>query len=120
MSAEPQVGRVRSIYIDFSSVIKRLPVRGDRVSSGKSTYYVLHGRAMKTRSGALFRKRIENGCLFVRWKMAVIKFEDMPPGLNGRLLRSAIRRLDGSRLFEFRWYPRKRKAQTFEQYMGAR
>jgi hypothetical protein len=119
MSAEPQVGRVRSIYIDFSSVIKRLPVRGDRVSSGKSTYYVLHGQAMKTRSGIFLRKR-PNGCEFIRWKMAVIKFEDMPPGLNGRLLRSAIRRLDGSRLFEFSWYPRKRKAQTFEQYMGAR
>ena len=112
---EPQEGRVRSLWIDFPPNAK-FPVRGDRVSSGKSTYYVLHGVAMKRRNGVFLRQR-ENGDEFIRWKMAVIKLDDLPKGLNARLIRSAIRNHGSSLLFSFTWYPRKKKTQTFEQYM---
>jgi hypothetical protein len=104
--AEAQIGRVRGLYIDFGGS-GRTPLRGDRVSSGKSLYYVLHARKV--------RRRIQTNQ--ERIQMCVIKRQDLPEGLSGRLIRSAIRGHGASYLFEFTWYPRKKKAQTFEQYM---
>lgn len=78
------------------------------MSSGKSLYWVLHSRIVKRRTSTTIP----------RYQMRVIKNEDIPnpPILKGKLLQSAMRR-DASLLFEFSWYPRKRKAVTFEQYM---
>jgi hypothetical protein len=56
----------------------------------------------------------------IRIQMRVMRRQDMPEGLSGRLIRSAIRGRGVSRLFTFSWYPRKKKAVTFEQYMGAK
>lgn len=104
---EPQIGRVRGLYIDFEND-ERLPKRGDRVSSGTTLYYVLNARRVKRRDPNA-KPRVQ---------MRVIRREDMPDGLAERLVRSAIKRHDYSCLFEFRWYPRKKKAITFEEYLG--
>ena len=105
MSTEPQIGRVRGLYVDFSE--PPYPSRGDRVTSGKTLYYVLQARRVKRRDPAAQ----------VRIQMRVMRHQDMPEGLNARLLRSALRNRGVSRLFSFRWYPREKKRQSFEQYM---
>jgi hypothetical protein len=101
--------RVRSIYMDFPRGTQRFPQRGDRITTGKTLYWVLRSHRVK-RKNPQARPRISLG---------VITSTDIDEGLKGRLLRSAIRR-DASLLFEIHWYPRKRKAITFEQYLGVR
>jgi hypothetical protein len=101
--------RVRSIYMDFAHGTKRFPQRGDRISTGKTLYWVLVSHRVK-RKDPQARPRISLG---------VITSVDIEEGLKGRMLRSAIRR-DASLLFTIRWYPRKKKTVTFEQLMGAR
>jgi hypothetical protein len=82
------------------------PLRGDRLSSSKTLYWVLHSRKVKRRDPA--------AC--PRYQLFVVKADECEPELKGWLLRSAMRR-EGSRLFRFQWYPRKKKRKTFEQYM---
>jgi hypothetical protein len=101
--------RIRSIYMDFAHGAQRFPQRGDRITTGKTLYFVARSHHVK-RKDPEARPRISLG---------VITSTDIEDGLKGRLLRSAMRR-DASLLFEIRWYPRKRKAQTFEHLMGAR
>ena len=101
--------RVRSIYMDFAQGTERFPQRGDRITTGKTLYWVMRSRRVK-RKDPLARPRISLG---------VITSVDIDEGLKGRMLRSAMRR-DASLLFEIRWYPRKKKSVTFEQLMGAR
>ena len=101
--------RVRSIYMDFAQGTERFPQRGDRITTGKTLYWVMRSRRVK-RKDPLARPRISLG---------VITSPDIEERLKGRLLRSAMRR-DMSLLFEIRWYPRKKKSVTFEQLMGAR
>jgi hypothetical protein len=101
--------RVRSIYMDFSHGTQRFPERGDRITTGKTLYWVMRSHKVK-RKDPLARPRISLG---------VITSVDIEGGLKARLLCSAMRR-DASLLFEIRWYPRKKKSVTFEQLMGAR
>jgi len=103
---EPQIGRVCGLYLDFHHG-GPYPKRGDRLSSGKTTYYVLHARRVARRDPSA-NPRIQ---------MKVIQLKDMPEGLSARLLRSAIRNQGGSYKFDFTWYPRKKKSVSFEQYM---
>ena len=104
----PTPNRVRSIYMDFANGTQRFPQRGDRITSGKTLYWVLRSHRVK-RKDPLAYPRISLG---------VITSADIEDGLKGRLLRSAIRR-DASLLFQIHWYPRKKKTVTFEQYLGA-
>ena len=97
MSETPN--RVRSIYMDFPPGDGRFPSRGDRITTGKTLYWVLRARRVK-------RKK-ENAAQ--RIAMGVITSVDIEEELKGKLLRSAFRR-DGSFLFSLRWYPRKKKA----------
>jgi hypothetical protein len=101
--------RVRSIYMDFAHGTERFPQRGDRITTGKTLYWVMRSHRVK-RKDPNAHPRISLG---------VITSVDIEEELKGRLLRSAIRR-DGSLLFTIRWYPRKKKTVTFEQLMGAR
>ena len=100
--------RVRSIYMDFPHATQRFPQRGDRITTGKTLYWVARSHRVK-RKDAQAHPRISLG---------VITSVDIEDGLKGSLLRSAMRR-DASLLFEIRWYPRKKKTVTFEQYLGA-
>ena len=100
--------RVRSIYMDFAPG-SRTPRRGDRISSPKTLYWVMCAHQVK-RKDPHARPRVSLG---------VITSTDIDEALNGKLLRSAIRR-KASVLFTIRWYPRKRKVLTFEQYVGER
>lgn len=106
MGKEPQIGRVSGLYIDFERDDK-FPRRGDRLSSGKTIYYVLHARRVK-RKDPNAKPRIQ---------MRVMQKQDMPEGLSNKLILSAIRGHGGSLLFTFYWYPRKKKTITFERYM---
>jgi hypothetical protein len=101
--------RVRSIYMDLANGTQRFPRRGDRITTGRTLYWVMCSRLVKRRD-PLARPRVSIG---------VITSIDIEESLKGRLLRSAMRR-DASILFTIRWYPRKKKAVTFEQYVGAR
>ena len=82
------------------------PKRGDRLRSAKNCYYVISAIAVKRRQPHLGR----------RFRMKVVKLEELQDSVRQRLLKSAIRR-GGSFLFEFRWYPRKKKKISFEDYM---
>lgn len=82
------------------------PKRGDRLRSPKTTYYVLGSRKVNRRDPSAPP----------RYQLWVEKLRDIEPELRGRLLRSACRR-GGSFMFEFTWYPRKKKSRTFEDYM---
>lgn len=106
-NAVAEIGRVRSLYLDFGHGETTFPKRGDRLSSNSSFYYVLHARRVK--------RRDVNAP--VRVQMAVMKFIDMAAGLSARLICSAIRNRGGSLLFEFTWNPRKKKSLSFEQLM---
>jgi hypothetical protein len=99
--------RVRSIYMDFPYGTVRFPQRGDRITTGKTLYWVLRSHRVK-RKDQRAHPRISLG---------VITSVDIEEDFKGRLLRSAIRR-DGSLLFTLRWYPREKKKVTFEQLMG--
>jgi hypothetical protein len=82
------------------------PRRGDRLRSPKTLYWVLHSRKVKRRDPA--------AC--PRYQLFVVKADECDAVVKSRLLNSALRR-GSSRLFEFQWYPRKKKRKTFEQYM---
>jgi len=82
------------------------PKRGDRLSSPRHTYYVLHARVVK--------RRDPNAA--PRFKLFVAKLHELENSTRFQLLQSAIRR-GGSHLFEFAFYPRKKKAVSFEQFM---
>ncbi len=103
---QSEIGRVRSLYMDFSSS-GPYPRHGDRMNSGKTLYYVLFAREVKRRS--------PDAC--VRIQMRVMRAQDMADGLEERLLRSAVREHFESLVFSFSWYSRKKKRLSFEQYM---
>ena len=104
MSEQPN--RIRSIYMDFAHGTQRFPQRGDRITTGKTLYWVLRSHRVK-RKDLQARPRISLG---------VITSIDIEEPLKARLLHSALRR-DASLLFEIRWYPRNKKTVSFEQLM---
>ena len=104
-----QPNRVRSIYMDFAHGTKRFPQRGDRITTGKTLYWIACSHRVKRKDPAAHP----------RISMGVITSIDIENELKSQLLRSAMRR-GASLLFEIRWYPRKKKAVTFEQVMGAK
>lgn len=75
-----------------------IPKRGDRLQTTRTTYWVLTVRQVKRRD-AMARPRVV---------MRVLKSEDVEQELREALLRSAARR-GGSMVFEFAWYPRKKR-----------
>ena len=101
-----QIGRVRSLYLDFCDA-RPYPRRGDQVSSGKTLYFVLKARKVKRRDKSAP----------VRIQMLVIRELDLPDGMQGRLLQTAVRGHGHVLLFTFSWYKREKKSRTFEQYM---
>ncbi len=103
------MNETHSLFVDFWPA-DLLPRRGDRLNSPRTVYWVLHARLVKRRDPQA-RPRVQ---------MVVIKDQDIGVDLVERLYRSASRRSIGSQIFTFTWYPRKRKAKTFEQFMGAR
>jgi hypothetical protein len=84
-----------------------LPRRGDRLRSAKTTYFVIYAHVVKRRDPARCP----------RVTMKAIPMDELKQGTRTALIRSAIRGHGQSCLFEFRWYPRGKKAKTFEQYM---
>lgn len=86
-----------------------VPKRGDRLSSPKSLYYVLSARLIQ-------RRDLQAP---PRYKLWVAKADDLEQPTRFRLMWSAIRADGSSKLFEFTWYPRKKKRMTFEQLMKA-
>lgn len=103
---EPQIGRVRGLYIDFQHS-GPYPMRGDRLFSGKTLYFVLSARQVNRRDPNA-NPRIQ---------MQVIQQQDLPEGTEARLDRYAIRHRGKPLQFDFSWYPRKKKSVSFEQYM---
>ena len=87
----------------------RAPHRGDRLGTTKTLYYVLHARKVNRRDPATCP----------RFALKVARADDLTDGTRNALLRSACRR-NGSYLYEFKWYPRKKKAISFENYMKAK
>jgi hypothetical protein len=86
-----------------------VPKRGDRLSSPKSLYYVLSARPIRRRDPEAP----------ARFKLWVVKADELEQATRFRLMWSAIRADGSSKLFEFTWYPRKKKRMTFEQLMKA-
>lgn len=86
---------------------ERAPHRGDRLRSPKSLYYVL--------SAVPVTRRDPQACR--RYKLRVARAEDLDSKMRNALIWSACRR-GGSMLYEFTWFPRKKKSRTFEQYLG--
>lgn len=84
------------------------PRRGDRLRSAKTTYYVLSARMVKRRD-----PEAPPRCL-----MKVARIDDLQQSTRQALIRSAIRGHQASLLFEFRWYPRGKKAKTFDEYLS--
>lgn len=84
-----------------------VPKRGDRLSSPKSLYYVLSARLVQRR----------DPLAPPRYKLWVVKADELEQAMRFRLMWSAIRADGSSKLFEFTWYPRKKKRVTFEQLM---
>ena len=84
----------------------RGPLRGDRLRSTRSTYYVLHSRTI--------RRRDPEAC--PKFALCIENVDELPTSLRGALLRSAIRR-DASILFHLRWDSRRKKTVTFEELM---
>lgn len=85
------------IYMDVLNG-SPLPKRGDRLQITSSLYWVLTVTVVNRR----FNKETP------RVKMRALKSDDVEPELSAMLLRSASRR-GRSRIFDFRWYPRKKK-----------
>jgi hypothetical protein len=86
-----------------------IPRRGDRLSSPRTLYWVMGSRQVKRRDPVAVP----------RARLFVAKANDIDPELKNRLLKSALRR-GSSQLFEFTFYPRKKKSVSFEQYLGAK
>lgn len=86
---------------------ERAPHRGDRLQSPGTLYFVLSALPVVRRDTTACR----------RYKLRVAKAEDLDSKTRHALLWSACRR-DGSMLYKFTWYPRKKKRRTFEQLMG--
>ena len=99
--------RVRSIYMDMLRGDTRFPQRGDRITTGKTLYWVAMSRRVNRRDPSAPPRII----------MGVITSEDIEPDIKAALLRSAMRR-DASVLFTLRWYPREKKRISFEQYIS--
>lgn len=86
-----------------------IPKRGDRLSSPKSLYYILSARIVQRRDSSAAP----------RYKLWVVRADDLKQETRFRLMWSAIRANGASTLFEFTWYPRKKKRMTFEDLMRA-
>jgi hypothetical protein len=99
----------RGLYIDMLDG-EEGPKRGDRLRSPKTLYWVIHSRRVKRRDLNAVP----------RYQMRVLTNDEIDKDFKGRLLRSALRRNSGSRLFTFEWYPRKKKSASFEQYIRRR
>jgi hypothetical protein len=96
-----------TITMDLHDVLLPAPKRGDRLRSAKNTYYVLSGRLVRRRDPAAPR----------RYKLRTAKIDDLEDATRYALLRSAMRR-GGSFLYEFQFYPRKKKSYAdFESLM---
>lgn len=84
-----------------------VPHRGDRMRTSKTLYYILSATPVK-------RRDPQAG---PRYTITAVRAEELSSRVRSYLLRSAMRTPEGSRLIEFRWYPRKKKTTTFEQLM---
>lgn len=83
------------------------PRRGDIVQTTRRTYLVLHSRRVKRKD----RDAVP------RYQLWSVRWWELEPEMRMALKRSADRREDGQQVFYMTWYPRKKKSQTFEQYM---
>lgn len=84
----------------------RAPHRGDRLRSPRTVYYVL--------SALPVNRRDPNACR--RYRLWVEKAQELKESTRRALIRSACRR-GGSLLYRFTWTARKKKRQTFEDFM---
>jgi hypothetical protein len=89
------------------------PKRGDLVQTNcgnrrERTWFVIHARRVKRREESV-----------PRYELHIVRWYDIEPEMRMKLFRSAERR-GGQLVITFKRYPAKRKARTFEQYMGAR
>jgi hypothetical protein len=52
-----------------------------------------------------------------RYALWMVRWWQLEPEMRQRLGDSAARRTEGQRVFYLKWYPRKKKSTSFEDYM---